>query len=102
MMDWLNALNTTNFRILVSVVFAAVWGTMILIAVMFFGWNPTDMQLKVLLGLMAGLLTMMGFDVIQFASKRFSDSGYAKAKNPPQTTQVSTGSTEITVKPDNG
>ena len=74
-----NGINTTNTRILVSVGLAAYMVVSLTIA-MFFGWTPTEGQKWVLIGIAGGLLTMMGFDVFQFATKRFSDAGYAAAK----------------------
>jgi hypothetical protein len=56
---------TTGFRIVVSIALA-VLDSQALIVAMFLGWEPTAMQLKVLIGIGAGILTMMGFDVLQF------------------------------------
>jgi hypothetical protein len=62
---WLTDLSTTSFRIVVSVALAVLDSQALLVA-MFRGWDPTAMQLRVLLGIGAGILTMMGFDVWQF------------------------------------
>lgn len=77
--SWINEVNTTSFRILASVFGAIINITAIQVALLM-GWAPTEIQLKVLIGEAGVLLTMMGFDVIQFASKRFSDKGLAAAK----------------------
>lgn len=87
---WLNDINTTSLRIVVSIVLAATSILMILTAMLLKGWEPTAMQLKVLTGIGAGVLTMMGFDVLQFVGKRFSDATYAAAKNPTQPVSVET------------
>ena len=77
---WINEINTTAVRVLVSVglasfaIIAIVWG------ILWRNWLPTTEQMRVLEGVALVILTMMGFDVLQFASKRFSDKGYAEAK----------------------
>lgn len=78
---WVNDLNTTAFRIVVSVWIAAFVVVGLTTAMLFFGWQPTTLQLKVLNGVAASVLTMMGFDVLQFVGKRFSDAGYVAARN---------------------
>jgi hypothetical protein len=80
----INALNTTNTRILDSIGLANFVVVILTIDVTLLHWEPTPMQLKVLAGVGGGILTMMGFDVLQFWGKRFSDAGYAAAKNPNQ------------------
>jgi hypothetical protein len=78
MKAWLTDLSTTSFRIVVSIALAVIDSQTLLIA-MFKGWDPSSSQLKVLLGIGGGILTMMGFDVWQF---------WAAAKNgitPPAT-----------------
>ena len=50
-------------------------------AILFFGWQPNVLQLKVLSGIATSVLTMMGFDVVQFVGKRFSDAGYLAARS---------------------
>jgi hypothetical protein len=90
MKAWLNDVNTTSLRIVVSIVLAATAILMILVAILLGGWEPSAMQLKVLTGIAAGVLTMMGFDVLQFVGKRFSDATYAAAKNPSQPVSVET------------
>ena len=79
--DWVNDLNTTAFRIVVSVWIAAFVVVGLVTAMLFFGWQPSVLQLKVLSGIAASVLTMMGFDVVQFVGKRFSDAGYVAARN---------------------
>ena len=78
---WLNDLNITNARIVVSIGLAAFGVIVCLLGVTFMGWEPTEKQERLLLGIAVVVLTMQGFDVIQFASKRFSDAGLAAAKN---------------------
>jgi hypothetical protein len=79
--NWINTVNTTNLRIIVSAMGAVINVTAIIVAMMIFRWVPTPTQMKVLTGCAGVLLTMMGFDVLQFASKRFSDAGYQAAKS---------------------
>jgi hypothetical protein len=78
---WVNAVNTTSFRIVCSVVATVVGMLMILIAILFFKWEPSALQFKTLGGLSAVALTMMGFDVLQYVGKRFSDEKYVTARN---------------------
>lgn len=80
----INAINTTNTRVLDSIVLANFVVVICTIGVTFLDWEPKPMQYKVLIAIGALILTMMGFDVLQFASKRFSDAGLAAAKNPNQ------------------
>lgn len=80
----INALNTTNTRILDSIGLANFVVVVVMVGVTIKDWEPSEMQFKVLIAVGALILTMMGFDVIQFASKRFSDAGLAAAKNPTQ------------------
>lgn len=80
---WINEVNTTSFRIIVSVGLAGFTVIVCLIGVTFINWLPTDPQITVLKGIGAGLLLMMGLDVAQFIGKRFSDAGYAAAKSTP-------------------
>ena len=82
---WINDVNTTSLRIIVSTFGSAINITVVMVAMLFFRWEPTAMQLKILGGCAGVLLTMMGFDVLQFASKRFSDAGYQAAKAGAQT-----------------
>lgn len=88
--SWINDVNTTSLRIIVSVFLAAVSIMLVLVAVLLRNWLPTAEQTKVLIGVAGVVLTMMGFDVLQFASKRFSDATYAAAKNPSQPVSVDT------------
>lgn len=81
MKAWVQDLSTTSFRIVVSIALAVVDSQTLLIA-MIRGWEPTGPQLKVLLGIGGGILTMMGFDVWQF---------WAAAKNgitPPAAPKI--------------
>jgi hypothetical protein len=87
---WVNDVNTTSLRIVSSLAIAVVAVPMVLLAMLWFRWEPTALQLKVLIGLAGFVLTMMGFDVLQFVGKRFSDATYAAAKNPSQPVTVET------------
>lgn len=80
----INSLNTTNFRITVSVMLTAFAVVVCFIGVTLLHWEPTEKQITVLEGIALTLLTMMGFDVIQFIGKRQTDAGLAAAKNPNQ------------------
>lgn len=104
MKNWTADLNTTNFRITVSVILAGILTTMITVAVLFFAWEPTVKQERVLLGVAIVVLTMMGFDVLQFVGKRFSDAGYQAAKSAGTSTgpvAISrTGDATVTGEPD--
>lgn len=77
---WVNSINTTSFRIITSVIVTAIGMLGLLIALLFFKWEPTALQLKLLEGEAVVALTMMGFDVIQYIGKRFSDKDYATAR----------------------
>lgn len=88
--SWINDVNTTSLRIIVSVFLAAVSIMLVLVAVLLRNWLPTAEQTKVLIGVAGVVLTMMGFDVLQFIGKRFSDATYAAAKNPSQPVSVDT------------
>ena len=79
-MKFINTVNTTALRILVSIGLAVVHSTAVVFGMVVWNWQPTPVQLRVLTGVAASILTMMGFDVLQFVAKRFSDAGYAAAK----------------------
>lgn len=81
--SWINTVNTTSFRIVVSTICTGLGLLMVVVAVLFFNWQPTEVQLKVLGGAAVVAMTVMGLDVTQFIGKRFSDSGYAAAKATP-------------------
>ena len=55
--------------------------------------QPTALQLRVLTALGALVLTMMGFDVLQFIGKRFSDAEYVAARKGPSPVTVEAPST---------
>lgn len=80
MKAWVNDLNTTSFRIAISVMMAAVLCTVVTGAIVLLNWMPTTQQSSVLTGVGAMILTMMGFDVIQFIGKRRTDADYVAAK----------------------
>lgn len=84
--SWINDLNMTSFRVLVSCLLAVSLSHIIVIAMVFYKYEPTKIQMTVLTGILFGILTMMGFETASFLGKRFSDIDFAKAKNPP--TQV--------------
>jgi hypothetical protein len=82
---WVNTVNTTNLRIVMSSFGAVLNITALMVAMLFFAWEPSAVQLRVLGGCAAVLLTMMGYDVAQFIGKRFSDAGYQAAKSGAST-----------------
>lgn len=82
---WLNDFNTTSYRIFISIHLAVVQ-VLALDFALWRGWSPTGEQKSVLIGIGGGILTMMGFDVLQFWSKRSTDIGYAQAKSPSAVT----------------
>lgn len=86
--NWINEVNTTSFRIITSCLIAFSLSHMVVYAVLFQKYEPTKAHMTILTGILGGLLTMMGFDVLQFVGKRFTNTDYAAAKNPP--TQVIT------------
>jgi hypothetical protein len=64
---WLrDHLSTTSSRIVVSIALAVLDSQLLIVGILFMQWEPTAMQLKVLIGIGAMILTMMGFDVAQF------------------------------------
>jgi xanthine/uracil/vitamin C permease (AzgA family) len=97
--DRLNKVNTTSARILASVFLAGMTIAFLLVGILWRNWLPTDQQLTVLKGIGLFLALMMGLDVMQFASKRFSDEKYVAAKNPtsPSPVTVESGPTSVTV-----
>lgn len=103
MKNWTADLNTTNFRIVVSVITTSVIALMLFTAVLFFAWEPTDKQMTVLYAVGGLLALMQGLDVAQFIGKRFSDSGYRAAANaassPGNTAITRSGDVTITNDP---
>jgi hypothetical protein len=96
---WINSINTTSFRIVVSVVVAAVLLTLLTAAVVFVGFKPDDGQMRLLYA-MGGLLgAMMSLDVLQFVGKRFSDAEYVSAKKGPSPVTVEAPSTVSVTAP---
>jgi hypothetical protein len=77
---WINTVNTTAFRVLVSIALAVEVINIVLAGIVFRDWEPKPMQYKVMIGVAAGILTMMGFDVLQFWTKRRTDAEYMTAK----------------------
>lgn len=78
--NWINTVNTTNLRIIISSFGTAFNVTAVMAAMLFFDWTPKGEQIKILGGCAGVLMTMMGYDVAQFIGKRFSDAGYQAAK----------------------
>jgi hypothetical protein len=91
--DWVNTVNTTAFRVLVSIGLAVEVINFVTIGMLFNGWEPTSMQYKVLIGVAGAILTMMGFDVVQFIAKRRTDADYVTAKQGPSPVTVGGPST---------
>lgn len=85
---WMNEVNTTSFRIVMSVVTTCLSILLVLVAIVFFDWQPKPVQITVLTGIAGVVLTMMGFDVIQYIGKRFSDRDLAAARQAPSPVQV--------------
>jgi hypothetical protein len=50
------------------------------VGILFMNWQPTHMQLEVLIGIGAMILTMMGFDVAQFIAAAKAGVGAAAAE----------------------
>lgn len=96
--NWINTVNTTAFRVLISIGMALSHSSAVVIAMLIFAWEPTAMQMKVLTGDAAAILTMMGFDVIQFISKRRTEVDYVQAKQGPSPVNVEAPS-NVTVQP---
>jgi hypothetical protein len=92
-MNWINTVNTTTLRIIASVCMAFLGTMIILSAIVFAGWEPKDSQLTVLFYLGMGVLAMMGIDLAQFATKRFTHSEYVAAKKGPSPVTVEAPST---------
>lgn len=86
--EWLNTFNTTNYRIFVSTWLAVFLVVTLTVGMIGLGFTPNPVQYKVFMGIGGGILTMMGFDVMQFIGKRFSDANYAAAKNTATTGPV--------------
>lgn len=78
-MNWINNVNTTNLRIVISLVLAVIYVAVILVGAVLGKQLPIEALNT------AGLFIfgMMGVDAAQFIGKRFSDTGYAAAKAQP-------------------
>src|SRR5688500_12710418 len=83
MVNSINSVNSTSFRIMASVVTTCIICIMLVAAILFFGWEPNAIQMMVLYAVGGGLRTMMGYDVVQFVGKRWTDIDFQKARNPP-------------------
>lgn len=99
----MNTLNVTTFKAVVGTVTAAVLMLMVTTAVLFFGFTPNEVQLKVLYTVATIAIAMMGLSVAQFIGKRATDINYQAVKRTgmiaqlPQVPQVPT----YTVRPQN-
>lgn len=93
--NWINTVNTTAFRVLISIGMALSHSSAVLIAMLIFAWEPSAMQMKVLMGDAGAILTMMGFDVIQFISKRRTEVEYVQAKQGPSPVNVEAPSSVV-------
>lgn len=99
--NWLNSVSTTSLRIVTTVALMAFCVIAVVTGIVFRNWLPTEQQITVLKWLGLFLSIALGLDVSQFGLKRFSDTGYAAAKNPatpspvnveaPSTVSVSSG-----------
>lgn len=99
MTNWINTVNTTSFRIIASVTLAVLGALIILSAVVFAGWEPKESQLTLLFYMGGGVFAMMGLDVAQFATKRFTHSEYVAAKKGPSPVTVGAPSTVVVDAP---
>jgi hypothetical protein len=81
MKAWAADLNTTSFRIVVSIALAAFMIVTGWTAMLFFAWVPSGTQMHLIYIFGGTVLTMMGFDVAQFVGKRFTAAEYVAAKN---------------------
>lgn len=79
--EYVDDLNTTAYRIVQSVWLTTFEIVLVTVAIIF-GWEPTRAALLVLGGIAVVLLTMQGFDVLQYLGKRWSDREFAIARNP--------------------
>jgi hypothetical protein len=90
---WINTVNTTALRIIVSIALAAEIINLVAIAMLFFRWEATATQYKMFMGIGIGILTMMGIDVWQFVAKRKTEADYMTAKQGPSPVTVEAPST---------
>ncbi len=75
----IGAVSTTPLRIIVSIALAAFCVFIVMAGLVFrIPWSDGDIRVLELVGIL--LLTMMGFDVLQFVSKRTTDNSYVTAK----------------------
>lgn len=102
MKTWVNDLNTTSFRITISVIMAAVLCTVVTGAVVILNWLPTSQQIMVLAGVATMILTMMGFDVLQYWGQRRTDVRYIEAKNSGPSPVSIAPPSEVTIANNNG
>lgn len=91
---WINTVNTTALRIIVSIALAVEVVNLVTIAMLFFMWEATSTQFKILMGIGIGILTMMGFDVWQFVQKRKTEVDYVTARQGPSPVTVVTDDTK--------
>ena len=95
---WINTVNTTALRIIVSIALAVEIVNLVVIAMLLFRWEATSTQFRILTGIGVGILTMMGFDVWQFVQKRKTETEYVTAKQGPSPVTVEAPS-NVTVTP---
>lgn len=100
-MNWINTVNTTSFRIVASVCLAVIVALILIAALVFGGWEPKESQLTLLMYVGGGIFVMMGVDITQFITKRFTHSEYVAAKKGPSPVTVEAPSkVEVTSPPD--
>lgn len=97
---WVNDVNTTSLRIVVSIGVAAVLLILLTVGVLFFHFEPTGKQMQLLYAMGGLLALMMALDVSQFIGKRFSDAGYASAKNPSPVNVEAPSTVKVEAAPD--
>lgn len=107
--DGINTVNSTSLRIVWSLHIATAYALMVLAGVML--GRITDGNDSVVSGLGWIITSWLAVDMVSFAAKRFSDAGYAAAKNvntpspvtveAPATVNVETqgGDTKTSVRP---
>lgn len=99
-MAWIEKLNTTNFRIVVSIGLSVMFVTTCMVCAIV----GRPLQGEIINTVAMFLLGMMGIDAASFIGKRFSDIGYAaaKAQAPSSPTVAVTAPSTVTVLPDKG
>jgi hypothetical protein len=94
--DFINGVNTTSLRIMVSLLLAVVYVVVILAGAILGKTLPSEALNTV--GLF--IFGMMGVDAAVFTAKRFSDVNYAAAKTPTAPSPVNVEApSQVTVRP---